>query len=697
MQSRERNDFPSGVTRVFTQRFAVVSHVEGRFTIPGVKVRLNGRTHTGPPVIVRVGKPPPITLEDLEGPARLDVAVTPGIVFVGQAVILRADAMLPRELRTRLTRPATYEPPLAPGFWVVDLPNPLTVQLERIDGQIYEVQTYRRVYVPLIPGRHVLASARLRYEMRMGLLQPPESFTVESDSIVVDVLPLPEAGRPASFGGAVGRYTLDASLEPASVTVGEAATVRVAVRGTGNVKALRAPVLPAPSSLEVLPPGEEASENPTGSTLGGVKEFRWAVVPREAGRLALGPVVFSYFDPDARAYRVLRSDSLVLDVTGFAGSDEAQGLRPPDFHPSPPRLRFVRSRGFLIAQAVPLLLLLAGFARGRRPRPKRPIPDRERAPDPGIAKLVAAARRGEPGVLDRLAEKLRATAGEVGTGPLEALLRDVDAARFAPRIEAETVTALVERARRLVEGRAAGHGSGTVKPVLMLLFGLGLPAVSVVQSDTFNQGVVAFARRDAGAARAAFEAYLREEPQDASGWYDLGNAAYREGDRGAATHAWLNALALDPRHGDARHNLFTVAGASSERFLTSRASLSGDAALFGAAIAWWLAGILGFGLRRFRRVILIALPAVWLGIGLSWLLGRAAPELVTTRADGTAIHGEPALQSEAVRRFPAGEPLEIRDRAGAWIRVRSAVGEEGWLEATAVRFVGVSGPPVPAS
>ena len=101
--------------------------------------------------------------------------------------------------------------------------------------------------------------------------------------------------------------------------------------------------------------------------------------------------------------------------------------------------------------------------------------------------------------------------------------------------------------------------------------------------------------------------------------------------------------------------------------------------------------ILAFLLPRIRLGILLAIPLAWLLVGVAWLLGRSAPDLVTTRAEGTAIHGEPALQSDAVLLFAAGEPLEIRARSGEWLRVRSASGQEGWLEATAVRFVSDSG------
>ena len=240
LSHRPVNRYPTGVTTVFTKTFSIVSRVEGHFSILA-RVRANGRLFAEDRVVVEVGIPGRATAADLANEPRLTLSITPRKVWIGQAVVLRADAMLPREMRSRLTRPAAYEPPLAPGFWVVDLPNALTVRLERIDGKIFEVQTYRRAYVPILPGRHALPPARLGYEIRIGLAQPPEMHAVYSDSVVIDVLPLPVDGQPASFTGAVGHYTLDAALEPASVAVGEASTVRVVVRGSGNIKALRAP------------------------------------------------------------------------------------------------------------------------------------------------------------------------------------------------------------------------------------------------------------------------------------------------------------------------------------------------------------------------------------------------------------------------------------------------------------------------
>lgn len=706
--------FPAGSSRITVATYTLVGRVPGSFVLPSVSVRVDGREVPGRALSVSVRPPGRAAIDpDLANPPRLTVAAEPKRAYVGQPVVLRADAMFPRELRSRLTRPATYEPPAATGFWVVDLPNPMTLQLQRLGNEVYEVQTHRRVYVPIVAGTHVLMPARLNYEIRYGLLQPPESRFVLSDSLTIEVLELPAQGRPPAFSGAVGSFTMVAGVEPVAVAAGEAATVRVEVRGRGNVRAIAAPGLRAGPSVEVLPPTETAQEDLAGADIGGTKAFRWAVIPKEPGRVALGPIEFAFFDPAAREYRVLRSDSLFLEVAGFSGSEEAQGLSPPDRSPSPPRLGFVRTRAFAFAQALPLLLVLAASVRRRRraapasgPAAVRPSSNRV-----AIARLRAAASRGEPGVADELAALLRraiaeatATPNRVGspgadpaTAGVVALAAEVDEVRFAPGDDPQRLVDLVERADRLLDAPSTGAGRAPGLIVLLLAVAAAPgPASARTQAASFAEGVTALRAGEPSRARASFEAYLAIQPGDASAWHNLGNAAYREGDRAAATHAWLQALEYDPRHAGARHNLTVVAGAAATRVLKPRFALSDDLALLALAGIWWVAlGAAVLSPRRHRAAVLGTLTIAALITGLAWLGGRNAPAAATARADGVAVRTEPTLQSEAVRRLAAGEPLVIEGPVGEWVRVRSLAGELGWIESSRLYFVSRMGSQVP--
>ena len=704
-----QSNFPAGSTRVTTQVWVLVGRVTGTFVLPAASVRAGGREYPGRSVVVKVGPPSLGAGLGLTVPPRLSVSAEPRRAFVGQPVTFRAEAMFPRELRSRLTRPATYEPPAAPGFWVVDLPDPMSLRLQRVGAEIYEVQTHRRVYVPIIPGRHVLTPARLAFEVRTGLVQPPQSGFVLSDSLTVEVLPLPAAGRPAAFSGAVGRYTMRAHIEPQAIAVGDAAAVVVEVQGKGDVRSLSPPILRAEGPVEVLPPSEETEADLSGDEIGGRTLFRWEVIPREPGRVALPPVEFAFFDPAAAAYRVIRSDSLILDVTGFTGSDEAQGLSPVDLSRSRPVLDFVNTPAFAIAQAVPLLLLLIAWIRGRRDRPpEAPESQKAESVGPAIARLRSMARSGNPAVPDELAAVLRSAlavlpdeptaAGDGGPGAglsrrrrdLEALVADVDRIRFAPARPPSAVIALADRAANVLGG-GSSHGGPTARvlPLLLLPALLAGPPQNPAPGrvDAFDRGLVALFRRDAATARDAFREHLAVHPRDASAWYNLGNAAYRLGDRGVAVHAWLQALALEPRRADARHNLVNVAGFGTTRLLPSRFAIDDRVALLVFSVIWWAGVLLGITIRRRRRQLATFLAITLTATAASWLLGRSGPALATARGDATALRPEPAFQSDPVRILPAGEPVQLLDSAAAWIRVRSANGEEGWIESTSLRRI----------
>src|SRR5690606_2900661 len=156
-----------------------------------------------------------------------------------------------------------------------------------------------------------------------GFLFAPESHELATDSLRLVVLPLPEAGQPASFTGAVGRYSIKARIEPAEVPAGEAAALVVDVAGEGNIKGLPPPSLPELEGVRVFPPTEETEVQQDDARVRGVKRFTWVLIPEKPGRLQLPPVEYGYFDPEIRAYDVARSSLPALAVRPAAGAGTA--------------------------------------------------------------------------------------------------------------------------------------------------------------------------------------------------------------------------------------------------------------------------------------------------------------------------------------------------------------------------------------
>jgi hypothetical protein len=159
------------------------------------------------------------------------------------------------------------------------------------------------------------------HDFDVGPVQKRE-VVLESQTADLTVRPLPAAGRPPSFSGAVGHFELDATVNDAHVRVGEPIELRLAVRGDGNFDRVSTPGLPDSKELKTYAPTVTRKDD--------VKTFVQAVVPQQPGVAEIPSVELSYFDPDAARYVTKRSAPIAIDVKpGQALAARADG-RVPD-------------------------------------------------------------------------------------------------------------------------------------------------------------------------------------------------------------------------------------------------------------------------------------------------------------------------------------------------------------------------------
>ena len=130
----------------------------------------------------------------------------------------------------------------------------------------------------------------------------------------IKVRPLPLAGRPADFDGAVGQFDLNVRLNKTELKSSESFQATIKVSGRGNLKLFTLPDFNAPSSLEVYEP--EHNENVKTNLLGmqGSIEDVYTVVPQFQGKYPIPALGFSFFDPVKEEYVRLRSKETVIDV-----------------------------------------------------------------------------------------------------------------------------------------------------------------------------------------------------------------------------------------------------------------------------------------------------------------------------------------------------------------------------------------------
>lgn len=142
---------------------------------------------------------------------------------------------------------------------------------------------------------------------------------VSAGSKIINVKPLPEAGKPIDFNGAVG--TFDFKVTPSKTTLknGESFDLTVKVVGKGNLKLFNLPKPIVPAALEMYEPEhtENVSTPLTGMT-GSISD-KYTIIPQYKGNYKIKPLTFSYFDLATKRYKTISSGEIVINVLDGPG------------------------------------------------------------------------------------------------------------------------------------------------------------------------------------------------------------------------------------------------------------------------------------------------------------------------------------------------------------------------------------------
>lgn len=254
----------------------------------------------------------------------------------------------------------------------------------------------------------------------------PRTSQQKSALISLEILPLPEDGRPDSFSGGVGDFRVTASLDKNQAKVNDPVTVRVQVDGRGNLSGVGEPKVDWPRDFEVY----ESKDNIKTSQSGvGVKTFEILLIPRAGGKFSLPGIEMSFFDPAEKKYKIERTAPMELNVSG-EGAPAAQPSSPGESSPSTtPKSGNVNveSEDLDVSRWIPVLrgigyailaiLLLAGLVLGAR-RAFKFLKDRDAHPEQVFerewkkkrAQVETSMKSSE---LDRIVEGYEALAGLV--------------------------------------------------------------------------------------------------------------------------------------------------------------------------------------------------------------------------------------------------------------------------------------------
>lgn len=328
-------------------RYALYPLKVGKFQIPAITIDINGKNYSTKPIdieVVAAGNMTagPTTPQDnavadgLQGKVFATMTTPQQEVYVGQSIPVTIRLFVSGMSISDIEYPKLDEN----GFTVGEFKEPRQYQ-QVIGGARFDVLEFNLEVFPSREGAISLGKAKvgcqILYRSKKDGRIPLDDFdslfdsdffdsflnfyerrpiTVESTDLMVNVLPLPEEGKPEDFSGAVGNFDFDVSVTPPEVNVGDPVTVRMKITGD-NLRSVAAPDIKAEGFKFYDPQVKDER---------GTKTVEQVAIPTTENIKEFPAVSFSYFDPSERTYKTLTKGPFALTVHSAAQGLKVVGL-----------------------------------------------------------------------------------------------------------------------------------------------------------------------------------------------------------------------------------------------------------------------------------------------------------------------------------------------------------------------------------
>jgi len=160
---------------------------------------------------------------------------------------------------------------------------------------------------------------------------------LSSNPVDIHVQALPAAGQPKSFTGAVGHFTVNATIDSTVLHTGNSANFVFTIKGSGNFKLIGNPSIQFPNALSALDPLVADTITGRSPDITGMKTFTYNLSPQKSGSFTIPAIDFSYFDPKTKSYRTLHTQPITVMVKAGKGNNNTQDMATAqlsDIHPN---------------------------------------------------------------------------------------------------------------------------------------------------------------------------------------------------------------------------------------------------------------------------------------------------------------------------------------------------------------------------
>jgi hypothetical protein len=349
----------NGNTSVSTSYSYILMAVkEGAFTIGSATMIVNGRRLSTQPLKVKVVKGRPVPQNNVQPNNQVDNTPTPNTSDLSKLLFIRAvvdknnvfdgqQITVSYRLYTRVGIDDSQPDKLPDlnGFWSEDVKRPQQVlwSTEIYKGQQYRVADIKQsILFPERDGNLTIDPLSMVFIVQQPVASrdPMDQFfgsyrqvkyKAQSAPVTIHVKPLPEEGKPDGFAGAVGKFSIDASIDKTEVKTNDAINYKVKITGSGNIKLFKPLTVNFPTDFEKYDPKVTDTVTEDINGVSGSRIYNYLLIPRHQGNYTIEPLQFSYFNPNTGKYTTLESQPFHVkvnkgasesNVTAFSGEEK---------------------------------------------------------------------------------------------------------------------------------------------------------------------------------------------------------------------------------------------------------------------------------------------------------------------------------------------------------------------------------------
>jgi len=343
------------ISKSSTVRVTVLGDKEGSYTIPALKVVVEGKDFTTEPVQVKVTNSPSassgqsanaqsgtssgsetLTADDIHRISRIQILSPNATIYVGQKVPITIQLWVNTAHRfDNLTAPVINDDHILMAALGQDYER----TIEYADNERFEVYSWKASFTALKEGTTtleadtevtVLARAR-RATSAFDSMFDSDFFgpsyrriplLIKSNQVNLEIKPVPTE-QPEGFSGAVGKFSMKTSVNPTELQLGDPITLDVEISGTGNFDRVFFEGLKDGSGFKTYTPETQFTPDEN-DPLKGSKSFKQAIIPKDKKLKEIPSIRFIYFNTETAQFETLESPPvpIVLNVSSASSNPQ---------------------------------------------------------------------------------------------------------------------------------------------------------------------------------------------------------------------------------------------------------------------------------------------------------------------------------------------------------------------------------------